>query len=122
LAVRLDYGLTQTFTLSIYRFVELLLGGLFCSVFYLTKNKLWFTPKSISPTPMEKRIEYRFLMTTLPVILFVVLFVVYVDWRVASDAAKDLVESRLRGTAEIASESLPYFFESGQNLIISLAD
>jgi PAS domain S-box-containing protein len=71
---------------------------------------------------MEKRIEYRFLMTTLPVILFVVLFVVYVDWRVASDAAKDLVESRLRGTAEIASESLPYFFESGQNLIISLAD
>jgi PAS domain S-box-containing protein len=122
LAVRLDYGLTQTFPLSIYRFVELLLGGLFCSVFYLTKNKLWFTPKSISPTPMEKRIEYRFLMTTLPVILFVVLFVVYVDWKVASDAAKDLVESRLRGTAEIASESLPYFFESGQNLIISLAD
>jgi PAS domain S-box-containing protein len=122
LAVRLDYGLTQTFSLSIFRFVELILGGLFCSVFYLVKHKSWFSPKYLSPTPMEKRIEYRFLMTTLPVILFVVLFVVYVDWKVASNAAKDLVESRLRGTAEIASESLPYFFESGQNLIVSLAD
>ncbi len=122
LAVRLDYGLTQTFSLSIVRFLELLVGGLFCSVLYITKQKLWFTPKYLSPTPMEKRIEYRFLMTTLPVIIFVVLFVVYVDWKVASNAAKDLVESRLRGTAEIASESLPYFFESGQNLIISLAD
>lgn len=122
LAVRLDYGLTQTISLSIFRFLELLLGGLFCSVFYMTKNNLWFTPKYLSPTPMEKRVEYRFLMTTLPVILFVVLFVVYVDWKVASNAAKDLVESRLRATAEIASESLPYFFESGQNLIISLAD
>jgi PAS domain S-box-containing protein len=122
LAVRLDYGLTQTFTLSIFRYVEIVFGGLICSVFYLAKHKLWFAPKYLSPTPMEKRIEYRFLMTTLPVILFVVLFIVYVDWKVASNAAKDLVESRLKGTAEIASESLPYFFEAGQNLIVSLAD
>ncbi|PKO07013.1 MAG: hypothetical protein CVU41_03740 [Chloroflexi bacterium HGW-Chloroflexi-3] len=122
LAVRLDYGLTQSLSLSIFRFFELLLGGLFCSVFYIVKHKSWFFPKYLSPTPMEKRVEYRFLMTTLPVILFVVLFVVYVDWKVASNAATELVESRLRGTAEIASESLPYFFESGQNLIFSLAD
>lgn len=122
LAVRIDFGLTQTFSLSILRILEVLLAGGFCSLFYITKSRFWFIPKYLSPTPMEKKIEYRFLMTTLPVILFVVLFVVYVDWKVASNAAKDLVESRLSGTALIASESLPYFFESGQNLIVSLAD
>lgn len=122
LAVRLDYGLTQTFSQSIIRGAEVSLAGGFCSIFYFAKSRLWFSPKYFSPTPMEKKIEYRFLMTTLPVILFVVLFVVYVDWKVASNAAKNLVESRLEGTALIASESLPYFFESGQNLIISLAD
>ncbi len=122
LAVRLDYGLTQTFSQSIFRVVEVILGGGICSILYILWPRLWFFPKYLSPTPMEKKIETRFLMTTLPVILFVVLFVVYVDWKVASNAAQDLVESRLKGTALIASESLPYFFESGQNLIISLAD
>ncbi len=122
LAIRLDYGLSKTFPLTILRFLEVLLAGGICSLLYVTKSKFWFSPKYLTPTPMEKKIEYRFLMTTLPVILFVVLFVVYVDWKVASNAAKDLVESRLSGTALIASESLPYFFESGQNLIISLAD
>lgn len=122
LAVRLDYGLTQTFSLSIFRLVEVVIAGGICSILYLVKTRLWFVPKYFSPTPMEKKIEHRFLMTTLPVILVIVLFVIYVDWKVASNAAQDLLESRLRSTALIASESLPYFFEAGQNLIINLAD
>ncbi|MDO9086001.1 MAG: ATP-binding protein [Anaerolineaceae bacterium] len=122
LAVRIDHGLTQSIWMTLSRMIELLIGGLVCTIFYVTKQKFWYIPKFLSPTPMEKRIEYRFLMTTLPVILLVVLFVIFVDWIVAGNAAKELVETRLKGSAEIASKSLPHFFESGQNLIIGMAD
>ncbi len=121
-AVRLDYGLSQTFGLSIIRIVELLIGGIICSVIYIIKNKNWYSPKFFTPTPFEKKIESRFLITTFPVILFIVLFLLFVDWKVAGNAARDLVEARLKSTAEVTSESIPYLFEAGQNLLQSMAD
>jgi PAS domain S-box-containing protein len=122
LAVRIDHGLTQTIWFTISRLFELIIGGSVCSIFYITKQKNWYIPKFLTPTPMEKKIEYRFLMTTIPVILFVVLFVIFVDWKVAGNASRDLIETRLMGSADIASKSLPHFFESGQNLIVSMAE
>ncbi len=122
IAVRIDYGLSQTFVISLFRIAELIFGGVICSIFYFGKISPWFAPKFLSPTPLEKKIEYRFLMTTVPVILLIVFFLIFVDWRVAGNAARDLVEARLKSAAEVTSESLPYFFESGQNLIVNMAD
>ena len=43
------------------------------------------------------------------------------DWIVAGGTAKQMVHDRLASTAEVVVESIPYFFETGQNLLISLA-
>jgi PAS domain S-box-containing protein len=52
----------------------------------------------------------------------VLIFVVFVDWRVAYSASKDLIETRLKGSAEVAAASLPYFFETGQSLLSSIGE
>ena len=43
------------------------------------------------------------------------------DWLVAGSAARQMVEERLSSTAQLAAESLPYFFETGQSLIYTMA-
>jgi len=122
LATRIDYSFSETFISSILRFCELVIAGLFSTlVFYLTRSA-WFKPKNLNPTPIERKIENRFLATILPIILFVLIFVVFVDWRVAYSASKDLIETRLKGSAEVAAASLPYFFETGQSLLASIGE
>lgn len=121
LAVRIDYSFSQTFNAAVLRLAELTIGGILCSFLVLIKRFNWFSAKSFVPTPMEKKIEHRFLITTLPIILFMLIFVMFVDWKVAHNAAEELIETRLQGSAEVASASLPYFFESGQNLIKNIA-
>lgn len=121
LAARIDYSFSQTFLSSILRIGELFIGGIFSSIIYYFTRTFWFQPKNLLPTPVERKIENRYLVTTLPIILFVLIFVVFVDWRVAYRAAKDLVETRLKGSSEVAAASLPYFFENGQSLLTNLA-
>ncbi|HSM24592.1 MAG TPA: ATP-binding protein [Anaerolineaceae bacterium] len=122
LAARIDYSLSQTFLATLFRLVEIIFGGFLCSILFFIKRFKWQIPSYFVPTPMEKKIEHRFLITTLPIILFMLIFVMFVDWKVAHNAASELIETRLQGSAEVASASLPYFFESGQNLIKNIAD
>ncbi len=122
LATRIDYAFSQTFLASLFRLSELVIGGLICTIFYFLYKKAWFVPANLFPTPIERRIENKFLLTSLPVIIFVLIFVVFVDWRVAYNAARDLIETRLRGSSEVAAASLPYFFETGQSLLANLAN
>lgn len=121
LGFRLDTGLGTILTIPLVRVVELLIGSVFVSGLYLSKKSFWQLPKQLIPAPMERRVDLRFLLTTLPIILIIVIVVVIVDWRVAKNAAQDLIESKLAATTEVASGSLPYFFESGRNLITNIS-
>ncbi len=122
LAVRLDYGLTQTFNLGIIRVSEIIIGGIICTVLFISKKGMWFKPGVLIPSPVERKIEYRFLFGTLPFIFVLMFALIYSDWRVAGGAARNMVEDRLKNTAEVTAESMPYFLEAGQNLIFSMAD
>lgn len=122
LAVRLDYGLTQTINLAVIRSAEVIFGGIVCTVLLFAGKKLWVKPQNLVPSPIERKIEYRFLFGTLPFIFVLVFALIYSDWRVAGGAARNMVEERLKSTAEVTAESLPYFIEAGQNLLFSFAD
>ena len=122
LAVRLDYGLTQTINLAVIRSAEIIIGGIICTALLFTGKLLWVKPQSLVPSPIERKIEYRFLFGTIPFIFVLVFALIYSDWRVAGGAARNMVEERLKSTAEVTAESLPYFIEAGQNLLFSFAD
>jgi PAS domain S-box-containing protein len=122
LAVRLDYGLSQTFNLAIIRSTEVIIGGIICTAFLFSAKSSWIKPQNLVPSPIERKIEYRFLFGTLPFIFVLLFALIYSDWKVAGGAARNMVEERLKSTAEVTAESLPYFIEAGQNLLFSFAD
>jgi signal transduction histidine kinase/HAMP domain-containing protein len=122
LAIRIDYALSQTIGLNFVRMAELIFGGLIVSILYWVKNPFWQHPTTKVPSPIERKIEYRFLFGAIPFFVMILIVLMVSTWWVAGGAATKMVEDRLRGIAEVTSDSLPYFLEAGQNLLLTLGE
>jgi PAS domain S-box-containing protein len=121
LAVRLDYALTQVWLVLAARSGELIIAGLVAEGLYLSKLPIWGRRQPLIPSPSESNIQARFFYGTVPLVGLLVLSLVVGDWLVAGQAAELMIEQRLSSTASVAAESLPYFTETGQNLILTFA-
>ena len=122
LAVRLDYSLTQTWVIMLIRFSELVIAGVIGELLYLARPQYWGKKSPLVPSPIESSLQKRFVFRVLPLGVIMFLTLLIGDWLVAGQAAKNLLEDRLSSTAKVAAESVPYFLETGQNLILTLAD
>ncbi len=122
IAVRIDFALTQTWQLTLIRLIEMAIAGLLVSVIYLTKSKYWYRPAKLVPSPIERSIRTKLFVTSIPTLVLVIFVLILSIWNVAGRAAKDMLEENMRSTAEITTDSLPYFLEAGQNLLLTLAD
>lgn len=120
-AVRLDYGLTQTWPILFARSAELLIASVFAEVIFAFKVPIWLRPAILKPSPSETSLQTRFFYTTLPLVMVLVFTLFVADWRVAGNAARQMVKDRLASTAQVAADSLPYFMEAGQNLMLNMA-
>jgi PAS domain S-box-containing protein len=121
LAVRLDYAFTQTWLSMLSRGTELILAGLFAEIIFLARPDWWVRSLPLQPSPAESNIEVRFYTWTVPMVALLVLSLFFGDWLVAGNAARQMIRTQLSSTAQVAAESLPYFLETGQNLILTLA-
>ncbi|WP_448335038.1 ATP-binding protein [Bellilinea sp.] len=121
LAERLDFTLVQNWQHYLIRGIELGLAGLFFEVFYLFLPAVWRKPVQLIASPSEVSLQARFLLFTLPLAVLLFVILILADWWVAGRAARQMMESRLEGLTRVASETLPYFLEAGQSLIIDMA-
>lgn len=121
MAARLDYGLTRAPSALLALGGELLIGGLFAQVLALTFPNGWGRRSQLQPSPAERSLEARFLFGTGTLISLLLIALLIGDWLVAGSAARQMLENRLRGTAELTSQSIPFFLETGQNLASQLA-
>lgn len=121
LAVRLDYAFTQVWLVLAARAGEMFIAGLVAEGFYLAKLPAWGRRRSLIPSPAESNIQTRFFFGTVPLVCLLVLSLIVGDWLVAGRAAEQMIEQRLSSIASVAAESLPYFTETGENLILTLA-
>jgi PAS domain S-box-containing protein len=121
LANRLDYAITHVGFAVIAMGVPLLLGGIFAQVAAIFLTEDWGSKPPWLPSPSERRLETRFLFSMAPLafILFAVLLAG--DWIVAGNAARHMLQEQMGSTAQVASDTMPFFLESGQNLIQQLA-
>jgi signal transduction histidine kinase/HAMP domain-containing protein len=122
LVSRVDYSLSQTWMLVFSRGFELVFAGMVGEVLSRSRFRYWGRNTPLEPSPSEKSLQTRFLFSTLPMVIALFLSLVVSDWIVAGTAATRLIRNRLSSTALVASESLPYFLETGQNLIQNLAN
>jgi PAS domain S-box-containing protein len=121
LANRLDYALSHVGLASIAIAGQFLVAGVFVEVVAVFLTSAWGSRAPLAPSPAERKLETRFLYT-IAFLSFIMLVIVMVgDWVSAGRAATQMIRERLASTAETASETIPFFLDSGQNLIRQLS-
>ena len=119
---RLDYALSNLGVVSIAFGGEMLVAGLFAQVVATVFSARWGELGMLQPSPSERSIETRFISGTGTIISFLLLTLLVGDWIVAGAAARNLLGDRLRSSAELASQNVPFFLETGQNLASQIAN
>ena len=121
LAVRIDYAITQTWLVMISRAIEVIFAGIIAELYLYKKEKYWYKPEKLIPSPSERNLELKFFYRTVPLVVILVLILTIGDWIAAGRVTKDLLKDRLSTTASVAVEGIPYFLEIGQDLILDIA-
>ena len=120
-ATRLDYALTLVPYLSLVVAGELVLAGLFAEILAWASPASWGNRSPLRPSPIESRLRTRFLYGMAPLAILLIAILMIGDWVVAGKAAERLLEQRMASIAQASAETIPFFVESGQNLIQRLA-
>jgi PAS domain S-box-containing protein len=121
LANRLDYTLSHAGVASLAIAGQMLVGGLFSEAAAFFLPALWGNHASLLPSPAERKLETRFLYTIASLSFIMLAIVMVGDWVSAGQAATQMIRERLASTAETASETVPFFLDSGQSLIRQLS-
>ncbi len=121
LTARLDYALSSLGAVLLTTTGELLIAGLFAQVIAVAFPLSWGPQKPLQPSPAERSLETRFVVGTGALITLLLLTLLAGDWIVAGNAARNMLHERLANTAQMASDSVPYFLETGQNLGTQMA-
>ncbi len=119
---RLDYAITQTWPIMLTRAGELGIASILAEIIYLTRAPFWGRLGVPVPSPLETSLQLKFYVGTAPLVFILLLTLTIGDWLVAGKAAREMIQSRLANTGVLAANSLPYFMEVGQNLLLNLAD
>ena len=93
----------------------MLVAGLVAPVHVSSSNR-WGSTLPLQPSPAEKSIETRFMWGTGSIIFMLLILLLVGDWIVAGRAARNLLQERLQSLAQLASQNVPFFLETGQNL------
>lgn len=121
LVSRLDYAFTHVVYAVLAVGGTLFIGGLFAEVAALILPALWGNHSPLEPSPAERKLETRFLHSITPLAAVLLLLLMIGDWLVAGNSAREMIRERMDSTAKVASDTLPFFFDSGQSLILQLA-
>jgi PAS domain S-box-containing protein len=119
---RLEYAFSNVELFSILVAIELLVGGVLSEAVALVFSRMWGFSGPLEPSPVERRLQSRFLSSLTPLTIILVVGLMGGGWIVARKAASDTVNSRLENTAIMAANSVPAFLETGQDLIQSMAN
>lgn len=97
------------------------ISGIVCQIAARFFKNLWVKPSFLLPVPDEKLITRRFLTGIGPFIFTLLILLLVGIWWTAGHSARLLVRERMAGSAEVAANSIPYFTNTGQNLILQIA-
>jgi signal transduction histidine kinase len=121
LAAQVDFALTRLGLVTLAVAGELLLAALVCQILVIFFPKAWRRDIPLQPSPAERSLSVRFLYGTGSLIVILLLALLVGDWLVAGRAARDMLRERLVSTAQMAGESVPFFLETGQGVILQIA-
>jgi len=118
----LDFALSRVFWTSVGFAMPLLIGAILLQILAFRFPQLAAQPASGQPAPSERSLEARFLFTLGPVVLLAFLAVAALAWWSAGRGSEQLYAERLSASVELAADNVPFLLETGQNLMLQLAD
>ena len=119
--VRLDYALSNVSAVTLSFAGEMLVAGLVAQIVSAAFPTSWGGQREYNHRPTERSLEARFVFGTGVFILLLLITLLIGDWIVAGNAARRMLRDRLSSTAQMASQSVPFFLETGQNLAEQIA-
>jgi len=118
---RMDYAISNAAGVALAFGGEMLVAGLVMQMLSIAFPAAWSGLGSLQPSPSERSIETRFVSGTGAIISVLLVTLLLGDWVIAGRAARNLLEERLAGVAQVGAQSLPFFLEAGQNLAGQIA-
>ena len=118
---RLDYALSNVGVASVAFAGEMFVAGLAAQVIAAVFPARWGELGMLQPSPTEKSIETRFIFGTGTIVSILLITLLVGDWVIAGTAARTLLRDRLKSSAELAAQNVPFFLETGQNLATQIA-
>ncbi|MFO3796029.1 MAG: hypothetical protein ACK8QZ_01925, partial [Anaerolineales bacterium] len=117
LPARVDYALSRLGPLTLGFSGEMVIAGLVAQALFWKAPPLW-GDRPLEPSPAETRLETRFLLWTGNFILVLFVTLLGAVWVVAGNSAREMFQERLSSTANTIVQSIPFFLETGQNLVL----
>ncbi|MGB9673880.1 MAG: ATP-binding protein [Anaerolineales bacterium] len=121
LAARLDYTRTNWLDNVLSMGITLLVGGIIAEIVRFVIPTSWGSPGALIPSPAEKSLEARFFYLFTPTIVLLTIILMTVVWQTAEKAARQMIFDRLASTAQVSCDAIPYFLESGQNMLMKIS-
>ena len=121
LAEQIDIVLTATPGLVFYKLAPLLVGAVVAQVLSLWHPLPWGYSGTLQPSPLERSLTHRFSVILASVTLGLAVSILAGNWILAEHSARGLVVQRLSSTLKVASQTTPFFTESGDKIIQDIA-
>jgi PAS domain S-box-containing protein len=118
---RVDYAISHFVGSILAVGGSLMFGSLIAEVVSQAFPNRWGRTEPLRPSPSEASLLNRVIFSIAPGALVLVILLTVGDWWVSETAARSMLADRLSNTAQLASEGIPYFMETGQNLILQFA-
>ena len=122
LVARLDFGLRHIISTTITGGIVILVAGMIGEFVATILRSKWGSQRANIPSPGETRLTSRFLFSVVPLSVVLLTILIVGDWYVAGRAARQMLEGRMSNAGDMTAQSIPFFLENGQNLLLSLAD
>jgi len=100
----------------------ILIGGVICVFIKMAVGKAWGTQQPLKPGPGENGLRFRLIIMISLVLLALSVVLLISNWVNAENNARRTAVKRLTTTANVASENLSVFIETGESLISRFAE
>ena len=101
---------------------SLFIAGLIAEGFRWLFPVWWVEVYPLKPSPPERRLRSRFLYGLVPLVGILIILLVLAAWMVASRASRQMLQGRMSSAADMSAQSMPFYLETGQNLLARLAE
>ena len=115
--VRLDYAITTVRFVWLATLIELCIGGLVTQVVAYQIPKQWGGQPPYHPSPAERSFQARVFLTISLVGLLLLIALLLGQWSITQNTVKSILKNQMVNAASTAQISIPYFLETGQNLV-----